>query len=516
MTARVQTMQVNRRHLLQTGGAGVMTFAFGAATTPVFAQGTPEADVLDDLVIDLAGVPESIDPALAYSSRDWSVVHSIYDSIVQFGPDGAIQPLAASAFTTEDSTTFEVALREGLTFHDGTPVTTAAISRSVAYMKESGSSASSLFAGIVEVQEDADGLTARIVCDQPSPWLPAQLAPWLLLLPESFSHEQALESPVGSGPYRFESQEQGNFITLVRNEDYTWGSSKGVPMANRVTFRFVPESATRIADLSTGAAQIVTEIPVDQLPEVESQGGNAVEEPIVASAFIRIATDVEPFDNPDVRLALNHALDVQSIATALVSPMSTRLGSLFPDERSMAFNPDVEPFEYDPERARELLSGAGIDELEIEIEVTSGARTDVAEAIAAQLGDVGISASITVSEYAEFNATWAEPTAPALRLVTWGPLYDPHTLLSLVFASDGFLSRYRNAEVDRLIQAAAVESDPEQRAAHYQELSAVMSGDAPAVFLWNLTSAYGVADQAMGWQPRGDDYVIPTIEKTTS
>jgi peptide/nickel transport system substrate-binding protein len=177
----------------------------------------------------------------------------------------------------------------------------------------------------------------------------------------------------------------------------------------------------------------------------------------------------------------------------------------------MAFNPDLQPYAYDPERARQLLADVSIEETTVELEITSAARVDVAEAIAAQLGEVGFNVSIKVTEYTDFNATWTEPTAPALRLVTWSPLYDPHTLLSLVFAGNGFLSRYKNPDADELINVAAVEPDPETRAQLYRDLTALMYDDAPAVYLWNLTSAYGVAEVASEWTPRGDEYVIPTI-----
>jgi ABC-type transport system substrate-binding protein len=92
---------------------------------------------------------------------------------------------------------------------------------------------------------------------------------------------------------------------------------------------------------------------------------------------------------------------------------------------------------------------------------------------------------------------------------TWSPLYDPHTLLNLVFASEGFLSRYDNAEASELIAAAGAEVDPEARAEHYRRLAAVMHEDAAAIFLWNLIEGYGVREEAGAWKPRGDEYVLP-------
>lgn len=499
----------SRRDLMKMTSAAGAIAALGFPGWAAAAQ-TPQSSPLEEMVIDMAGVPESIDPAFAYSARDWSIVHSIYDSPLGFAADGSIQPLAAESYAAVDDVTWEIVLRSGLRFHDGSAVTSAAITRSVAYLAESESEASGLFAGIVDVVE-VDSLTARIVSDTPSPWLPAQVAVWLLLLPEGHSLETAVTSPVGSGPYRFDSQQSGNSLTLTRNPDYTWASSKGEPMAERVVYRFVPEAATRIADLSTGAAHLITEIPAGQLETVTDDGARAVEEGIVGSAFIRIATDAAPFDNPLVRQALNLAIDVQAIGEALVSPSATRLASLFPDERSIAFEPGLEPYAFDPDGARQLLERAGVGEgFEAELEITSGANVEVAEAITAQLAEVGISVSIVVAEYADFNATWKDAAAPALRMATWAPLYDPHTLLSLVFAGEGFLSRYANPAVDALIARAGSETEAATRSSLYRELTTLMHGDAPVVFLWNLVAGYGVAEPVSTWKPRGDEYVIAT------
>ena len=502
---------IDRRHLL--GGIGITAITGtvgGRWNDAVAGQSAAPVPLLPELVIDLPGPLPSIDPALAYSPREWSVVHSIYDAPIGFAADGSLQPLAAERFEAVDDVTFEIALRRGMTFHDGSPVTSAAVERAVAYIQGSASFAVDLFRVITGV-EIVDELTARLVCESPAPWLPAQIAVWLALVPEGFSAETAASAPVGTGPYRFETYEPGSSITLVRNGSYPEDSVKGRAIAERVTYRFVPEASTRVADLASGSAQIVTELPMDQLGAVEQAGAEVVEPSVVGSAWIRIATDVEPFGDPRVRRALNHAVDVQAIANALVSSESRRLASLFPDERSIAFNETLAPFAYDPDLAVSLLAEAGLsDGFETELEISAGGRADVAEAIAAQLGEVGILVRIVATDYASFNETWADPSSPPLRLATWSPLYDPHTLLSLVFASSGFLSRYQNGEVDRLIAEAAVEVEPGARARLYQDLSRVMYEDPPALFLWNLASAYGVTPEAASWAPRGDEYVIAT------
>src|SRR5699024_7379847 len=116
------------------------------------------------------------------------------------------------------------------------------------------------------------------------------------------------------------------------------------PIAERVVYRFVPESATRIADLSTGQAHIIAEIPQDQVSGIEVSGHAAITTSILGTAFIRIASDVEAFGDPLVAQALNYAVDVQAVADALVSPESKRIASVFPDPRGIGFDDSLEPF----------------------------------------------------------------------------------------------------------------------------------------------------------------------------
>ncbi len=506
---RQTTHGINRRRVIQGGGSLIAGVAGWNVPTHRTAAQTPEP-VRDQIVVDLDGDVSTFDPALTYTTRGWSIVHSIYDALVDFGSDGTIVPLAAETFATDDAITFEVTLRAGMTFHDGSPVTTAAITRSIEHMRASDSQVADLIT-VVDRVEEIDDLNARIICSEPAAWLPSQLAVWQVLLPEGFTPESLENNPVGSGPYRWGSYEPGNEIVLVRNLDYIWGSPKGQAMAEEVVYRFVPESATRVADLATGQADIIARIPIEQEAGIEGAGGTVIVADILATAFVRIATDVAPFDDPRLRRALNHAVDVQAIARALEGESSNRLASIYPDERALGFDPDLQPFAYDPELARELLAEAGYpDGFSTSLEVSQAPRLNYAEAIASDLEAVGIEVEIVAAEAGTFNAGWNDPEAPPLRYASWRPMYDPNTFLSLVVASDGFLSRYDNPEVDALIQDAAAEPDTEARNAIYQQLGRVLQEEPAAIYLWNAVTRYGVEPELADWEPRGDDYIVLT------
>lgn len=506
-----QTPGVSRRSFVS--GLGVLAGAgVAAGRTDRSAAQTPEG-MPGEIVIDLPGGPDNLDPALARSTRDWSVIHSIYDSILLLNDDGELVPLAAERFDVVDAITYEVTLRPGLRFHDGTPVTSRAIERGIKHVQRSEGPAAGNF-GVVERVEIVDELTARIATSAPAAWLPSQLAVWLVLFPESATPESLASQPVGSGPYRFESLEAGTQLVLSRNPDYTWPSPKGSALAETARFRFVPESATRVADLSAGSANIIANVPVDQIAAVEEAGGTVIQTPVLGTAFLRIATDVAPFNDPRVCIALNHAIDVDAIAAALLGEGTHRLASIFPDARSIGFDADLAPFAYDPERARALLAEARVEEgSEVRLEFVGGERDDVLQAIAAQIEEVGLRVTIEAAELATFNGSWRDPESAPLRFVTWRPVFDPHTLLSLMFASSGPLARHKDEVADDLIRQGATASDPATRAGIYRELGRRFQEAPPAVFLWNLTSTYGIKGVPAGWEPRADEYIIPTREK---
>lgn len=493
---------LSRRHLI----GGVPLLALGPLGG--LGQGTPVRQ--ETCVIELPGAPDTLDPALGRSYRDWSVLHSIYDSIVHLNTDGTIVPLAASSFTSEDAVTWRVTLRPGLRFHDGSPVTSQAIAQGIRHVQQSEGPAAASFSVISDVTI-VDDLAATIVTSAPAPWLPSQLAVWHVLLPASATPESVLSRPNGSGPYRFSGMDPGVEVSLEANQEYTWASPKGTPFASIVLYRAVPEVATRVADLITGAANLIAAVDLDSRSALETDVTGITDTPIFGTALIRIATDVEPFSDPRIGRALNMAIDADSIATTLVHPDSHRLASLFPRPGAIGYDPSLQPFEYDPEGASGLLAEAGYaDGIDVDLEFASGEQTAVLEAIAAQLADVDIRVTLKPVELAVFNGSWRDTESAPLRYLTWRPVFDPYTLLDLMFTADGPLSRSTSVVLDELIHTAGAEPQSELRASSYRQVGIAMQESPPAIPLWNLISSVGSRDVAASWRPRADEWMIAT------
>jgi peptide/nickel transport system substrate-binding protein len=511
--------RLSRRGVLRLTGVGVGGVGLGLAALPGLSRpgpvGAQEGETAGTIVVDLPEEPRTLDPALTYDPNGWSIVHSVYDSLVQFGPDGELEPLLAESYAVVDPTTYEVELRSGIAFHNGESLDAAAVAFSVARLQDeaTGSQVRQNFLVIQEVQE-VDPLTVRFVLSQPAPWLWSQIAAWLAILPPGYAGDPANDfaaAPVGTGPYVFAGWERGQSVALTINPDYFSGSPKGAPVAQAVTYRFVPEASTRVADLLSGTADLIRNVPVDQEAAVTEGGARIAAAPVSGISFVRLPTDVAPFDNVQVRQALNHAVDVQAIVDALVGGRGTRLANFFV-EGGLGYDPALAPYEYDPDRARTLLAEAGYpDGFATAMAYTTADQLDVVRAVAGMLEEIGVSVELQPTDLAIFNDTWADPESAPLRMVTWRPMFDPYTLLSLLVSNQGFLSRYDNPNAQILIDAAATDSDPTARAATYRDLGQVLRDEPAGIYLHSLTALYGEASDLPAWTPRPDEYVLLTV-----
>lgn len=507
--------RISRRAILQAAGIAAPLLA-----VPRMARAARLLPAAQDdgapLAIDLTSEPATLDPARVYDNDGWSIVHSIYDSLVQIGSGGKLEMVLAKSMTQTDPLLWEIELRPDITFHNGEPLDAAAVAFSIAHIvdPETKSQVAGNFA-VIEKVEEVDPLHLRLHLSAPAPWLPAQIAPWLAILPPVYAADPANDfaaNPVGTGPYRFTRWDRGSKIALARNDGYFGDTAKGSPIAANVEFRFVPDGTTRATDVISGTSQIVNALPFDELEAVQ-QSAQVIAEPIVGCAFVRIPTDVAPFDDPWVRQALNHAVDVDAIIAGLIGGHGQRLASFFPPG-GMGFDEQLAPLAYDPDLARQLLAEAGYpDGFSTRLAYTSSEREDLIGAIAGQLAAVGVAVEQEPVEIATFNATFTDPEAAPLRFLTWRPMFDPYTLLSLLVSNTGFLSRYDDPDAQALIDAGAVEADPAAREGIYRKLGKVLQDSPAGIYLWNLTAFYGVSHDAPAWTPRPDDWILPLAVK---
>ena len=507
---------VSRRALLGAGAAlGAVPFA---GALPAGAQdGTPAVPIApprESITIILPAEPPLLDPVRTYTIDGWSIIHSIFDTLIFRAPDGTLQPLLAESWSEPDPLTIEFRLRTGVTFHNGETFDSRSVVATVAHMQdpETASQVAADFSTIASV-EAVDATTVRFHLTQPSPALLGQVAVYLGMLPPDFVADPANEfgatTPVGTGPYRFVAWDRGQQVTLEANPDYLSTPVKGAALATTATFQFGGDASTRVADLLAGSADLVRDVPQDQVAGVDGSGvAMTLIAPVAGMAFVRIINATQPWANVEIRRAANYAVDVDAIIQNLLGGRGQRMATMLAPE-SIGYDPELAPYDYDPERAREIMERADPEEAyEAIIQITAGAGQPIAEAIAAQLVEIGIPATVAVVDQTTFNEDWKNEEI-AMRMLTWRPLFDPQSLFSLMFTTFGFLSLHSDTDLDDMIAMAGTDPDPDSRSERFREIGRVMHDNPPAIFLWNLTAVYGVSNGLTGWEPRPDEYILP-------
>ena len=488
-----------RRRLLAGLGAAA---ALPWAAMPSRAQGTER-----DLRFALGSPILSLDPGISDGSQPQTVRYHIMEQLVRMNPaDGAIEPLLAERWSVAaDKVTWTLTLRPGVRFHDGSALTSADV---VASFRRMLDPANGLPKGndlrAIRTLREVDPLTVEIVTAEPfGPFL-AMLAQdsASVLSKASLERPQAVIawSPVGTGPYRYQSHVPQQSVTIVRNDAY-WGPPPG---PRRITFLNVPEASTRLAMLETGQADIIVDVPAAELPRLRRLPSiGLIEKPNNRVMHIGINVTRAPFTDLRVRQALNHAIDRAAIVEGVLGGLGEPAQSIVaPVVANYAAQPG---FAYDPRRARALLAEAGFPNgFQTTIWTSQGRYfmdREVSIAVQAQLRAVGIRAEVQVVDWAGYMAQLRRPEAEnrsALYLLGWqSNTNDIQHVVDTVFAGSrvppaGWNTMfYRSAAADALAARVAAEVDEPRRRQLAAELQAQIMQDAPWVPLYSSVMVTG-------------------------
>lgn len=314
-------------------------------------------------------------------------------------------------------------------------------------------------------------------------------------------------NPTGTGPYKLKEWRTGESILLERNEDY-W---RGPPAIRQILFRFLPSSNTRINQLRSGEVHIVDNVPLDKITEAESVPGITLSR-TMANSYAHVALnlkEVPAFRDVRVRQAVAHAIDRQAIAADVLDGVVTVVDSVI-QPMSWAYNDQVEMFDYDPARARQLLAEAGyqdtdgdgiVDKDGTPLAFKGTTRSGHAEwemvlqVLQAQLKDVGMRLEIQNYEPTLLGELWFGGKLPFF-LSAWTLPADPE--ITRFFASDRTPPRgrniyyYENEALTELLYASEQTVDRARRAELLFEAQQVLASEVPIIPLYNRTivSAY--------------------------
>jgi len=343
-----------------------------ASTTPAGSAPStaPSGEGGGILTVGMEAAVPNMDPAQSLGLHSLRVSRLINETLVTTEPDStAIVPLLAESWeSSSDGMEWTFALRQGVTFSDGSPFTAESVKQSFERavfeshpLYKTG--AWSFITGYLAPLEEAvavDDTTLTLRLQYPLASLLSYLAlPNLGIMSLQAMNELGQEiatKPVGTGPYVLTRYDPGDTVELTRNESYR--GTKGIP--ETIVFRPFPEAQARVAALLSGDADVIIPVPPDSIEQIENSGeATVVKQPGLTSWYVSINLSQPPLDNVKVRQALNYAVDKQAIVKDVLKDTGTIAQGPIPAS-SWAFNPSVPTYEYDPDRAKSLLEEAGL------------------------------------------------------------------------------------------------------------------------------------------------------------
>ncbi len=494
----------------------LLVAACSATSTPAAPAGTLASTApRGKLVVAQTVDAQSMDPYLVNQVAGESVMKSIFDHLLERDFDGNLVAGLAESWKVIDDKTIEFKLRRGVTFHNGESFDAEAVKFSVERMlnPDLKSSFRGNFTAIKQVSV-VDAQTVQLILEKTDAAILDNLSAQLAIVPPKYVKEvgdaEFARKPIGTGPFKFVEWLKDDHVTLEANPNYWNGSFKGKPLVQTVVFRPIPEVSTRIAELQTGRADIIQDVLPDQVKSLQDAQRSVVQKDVPQEAFIFFVSDVPgtPLADKRVRQALNYGVNVDSIIQNVLQGYARRIASPI-GPLTLGYDADVKPYPYDLAKAKALLSDAGYaNGFDVVIDATTGDKTLTTEAVVGELAKLNIRATIRRLDLGTFNDNWGKKQTSPMIAARWAGMFDPSNALNFWAKSDGFLARYKNAEVDRLIAEGASTLDMTKRAQAYAPLSKVLNDDPLAIYLWNTQNLYGLNKRVVGWRAHPRSYIV--------
>jgi peptide/nickel transport system substrate-binding protein len=458
----------------------VLSLFFGGLT---LAQG--------ELVVGLQGDITAVDPAFAYDFTANPVVCQITEGLLKFKDGQTLEPNLAESWENPDPLTYIYHIRQGVTFQDGSPMTIDDVIFSMERIRnpETASYVGWMYAN-VDTIEKTDDWTVTVTLSQPDAlwqYVPATTAGHVVSQAYYEANQDTFGKPdgglLGTGPFKFVSWSTGTEIALEKYDGY-WNKANGGPYLDKVTFKILPESTTRVAGIQTGEihALLGTDgTPADQLPIVMGMDNVSVDfQDSYLSYFLAFNTQRPPFDNLKVRQALNYAMDKvlltqnlypvsDAVSVARAVDVMPRLWTFEKDKWQAAYDalPD---YAFDMEKAKQLLEESGVADQLNGMTITTDENPltlGMALALQAAAAELGYQMEINKVTYQEIiSLIFGGARDYDIASGAWGSDFpDPSGNLLPVFHSryvgDGGsnFGNYINADVDSLLDEANALTD---------------------------------------------------------
>ncbi|HLB81655.1 MAG TPA: ABC transporter substrate-binding protein [Gemmatimonadales bacterium] len=462
--------------------------------------------------------PRSLDPALSTDVPTGEMVTLAFDGLTQFDPDGRLEPALADRWTaSRDGRRYVFHLRAGVKFHNGTPLTSAAVRASflrVLAPATKGGRPWPLYpiAGAEEYAAgragDVRGMTLlgdsglAFTLTEPLAIFPKFLAmPVASVVPAPAPAELG-QRPIGTGPWRFVAWQHDDALTFARHGDY-WG---GAPLADTLVVRVVPEPLTRAAEFEAGRLSVI-EVPFGETARWRAQHPDwLVEKPALRVVYVALNNRRGPLSNVRVRRAVNQAVNVPEILASVYGGRGIAARGAIPPALAGS-DTTRRAYGYDPAAARRLLAEAGYAtgiDLQLWRTAANVELSRTAQAIQSQLAAVGVRVELIERDASSQREAARTGQTDMVILDWWADYPDADNFLYPLFYSGSFgpggnYAFYSDGVTDSLILAARRTTDEAARTALYRLIDDRVYAAAPWLYLWFPKDLWARRPDVTGW-----------------
>ncbi len=442
------------------------------------------------LVMALNTEPVGLDPTLVTAFASHRVLELVYGGLLRFDEKMNLVPHIASEMEIPNPYTIVFTIREGVRFHDGTLLTVEDVLFTFNRILDPAvqSPAASFYAQVSSVETlGANKVIFILKAPVASVILPNFATGNSSIISKKFVESGAnLQLATnGVGPFILKEFVAGNYLHFVKNPHYF---EPGLPYLDELRFVIIPEEISRVSALKSGNVDLIQlsePLNLGQFPESQWMIDRT---PVLSYYLLGFNASRPPLDNPDVRNALNYAINREAIIQVVTFGEAMPTGVLNPS-LDWAIPPSELPeYTYNPAKAKELLTKAGYPN-GFEFSITAAQRFNfdkVAQVIQAQLLEVGVRAHINIVEWGIFIANWRESDFDSFVSMNSGSV-EPDIQLNRTFRTGGSTNvfQYGNPKVDELLDLGIETVDQAKRKLVYEELQRILVADSPILFLYS-------------------------------
>lgn len=449
-----------------------------------------------DIVVGVTTDATTMDPQKQGKMADMNILINIYDTLVTRDENGELAPSLATEWEAIDDVTWQFKLREGVKFHNGEDFNAEAAKFSLdRLLNPDTASPIAELRNVVSV-EIVDEYTINVITEAPDPIIPNKMVLFGgVMLPPQYTTEHdddyLAQNPVGTGPYKFVSWQKDSEVVLEANEEY-W---RGAPAIKNVTFRIIPNAADTLAALQTGEVDFVQGLSGDLASSLEGVDGiKLMTADWIKTYYISLDTAIEPLNIKEVRQALNYAVDKEAIIESVLLGYAEQVATILP-RQTFGYDSSIEPYPYDPDKAKELLADAGYpDGFEVTFDALNTESTTI-QAIVGYLEAVGVKVNLNMVDSSTLTSKAAAKTAAPLYLQSnTGWTLDGMSNFQSYAKRDRRYARGGTQELDDLVDIEETTIDPTVRQEAFTRAQEILKEEALFIYLWQMDNVLAMSE----------------------